>query len=198
MDIKKSYQSLEQLNNFGEGTYNDSLFFLERYGLLKREQNQSIITSNWINYSIQFQAEKDFLFSLLCFKDDYQNYLVEVALLTALRMSEAEDTEGIESFVSSLSVLSLYSISILTEIKEECGFSISKLEERLKQKEQQFQDLTHLIFGVFPLYTRVISYLKYVQAYKQEDTKEDIVIGKKVDEQWQKGERFQRIFLLFP
>lgn len=187
MDIKKGYLQLKRLYDYGESEYNNILDFLAEKDLLKRIQDRYIITNNWISYCWQFETEQDHLFSLFCFKDDYQKYLVEVALLTALKMSETEDLKGIETFVSDLSNLSSYAVSVLAEVKEDSGFSIARLEKRLKQKEVQFQELNRLIFDGPPHYQRVIYYLKNVESFKPKKVIEDIELGKEIDSHWQKG-----------
>lgn len=199
MDIKKSFLGLKQLYDYGEIDYDNSLSFLERYGFIKRTQDRYVITMNWCKYGQQFQSEQDNLFSLFCFKDDYQQYLVEVALLTALKMSETEDIKGIETFVSNLTKLSSYVISVLAEIKEDSGsFSIRGLENRLKQKEEHYQNFNRFIFDGSPHYQRVILYLKHIQAYKQENLIEDIGLGKKIDDQWQKRRKISTDLSLAP
>ncbi|MBN6889610.1 hypothetical protein ACUXCC_004915 [Cytobacillus horneckiae] len=198
MNLKKKHLRVIELFNYGECRYENSLAFLEQQKLLERKQDRYIITNNWINYGQQFLSEQDNLLSLFCFKDDNQQYLVEVALLTALKMSETEDLEGIEIFVSNLSRLSSYAISVLAETNEDSGFSILRLEERLKQKGEQFQDINRLLFDGPPHYQRVMFYLKHVQAYKQENVIEDIELGKKIDSQWQKGRKISTDLSLAP
>lgn len=189
MSVKKSYQLLKRLYDYGECELYESLYFLEQKHLLIQKKERYIIANNWISYSYQFQSEQDHLFTLFCLKDDYQKYLVEVALLTALKMSETEDLKGIETFVSNLLNLSSYAVSVLAEIKEDSGFSIARLEKRLKQKEEQFEELNRLIFDGPPHYQRVIYYLKNVEAYKPKKAIEDIELGKRIDDQWQKGRK---------
>ncbi|MCV2517421.1 hypothetical protein EAI05_13685 [Bacillus subtilis] len=198
MDVKKCYQLLTKLYDYGEVDYHNSMSFLKLEYLLEQKQDRYIITNNWITYGRQFQSEQDQLLSIFCFNEDYQKYLVEVALSTALKMSETEDLEGIENFVSNLSKLSSYIISVLAEIKENSWFSITRLEDRLKQKEEQFQDFNRLIFDGPPHYQRVMFYLKLVQAYKQENVIEDIDLGKKIDEQWKKGRKISTDLSLAP
>ncbi|WP_342540379.1 hypothetical protein MHI39_23890 [Heyndrickxia sp. FSL K6-6286] len=198
MDVKRNYQSLKQLYDYGESRYQESLAFLEQQRLLRRIQDRYVITNNWIAYHQQIQYEQEYLFSLFCLKDDYQKYLVEVALLTALKMSEVKDIEGIETFVSNLSNLSTYAVSVLAEIKEDSGFSITHLEGQLKQKEEQYQNLNRFIFDGPPHYQRVMFYLNYVQAYKQENVMDNIELGKKIDEQWQKGRKISTDLSLVP
>ncbi|MBM7649042.1 hypothetical protein JOC78_001995 [Bacillus ectoiniformans] len=198
MDVKKSYQWLKQLYDYGECELNDIFSFLKQQGLLEMIQNRYVITNNWITYGQLFQSEKDYLFSLFCFKTNYQKYLVEVALLTALKMSETKDLKGIETFVSNLSNLSAYTVSVMAEIKGNSGFSNACLEVRLKPKEEQFQDFNRLIFDGPPHYQRVMFYLKHVQAYKQENVIEDIDLGKKIDDQWQKGRKISTNLFLSP
>ncbi len=200
MEVKKVYQWLELLHSYGEVKYRDPLAFLEKQGLLtyNREQDMYIITNNWINYGYQFRSEQDHLLSLIFFKDDYQKYLVEVTLLTALKMSETDDTKGIEVFVSNLSKLSKYATTVLNEIKEYSGFSVSLLEVRLKQKEEQYKSLNRFIFDGSPHYQRITFYLKHVQAYKQENVLENIELGEKIDEQWQKGRKISTNLSLPP
>lgn len=194
MDVKKSYKLLKELYHYGESEYHSSLCFLEQQYFIKQIQNRYVITNNWISYGQQFQIEHDQLLSLFCFKDNYQKYLVEVSLLTALKMSEAEDIEGVEAFVSDLPKFSAYAISVLAELK----FVTSCLEERLKQKEEQYQSLNRFIFGGPPHYQRVMFYLKHIQAYKQENVIGNIPLGKKIDEQWQKGRKISTDLFLSP
>jgi hypothetical protein len=198
LDVKKSYQTLKQLYKYGESGYHDSFSFLLQLDFIKRIQDRYIITNNWITYGQEFQSEQDHLLSLYCFKDDYQKYLVEVVLLTALKMSETEDVQGIETFVSDLRIFSAYAVSVLTEIKEDSVFSIVRLEERLMQKEEQYQNLNHFIFDGPPHYQRIMFYLKHVQIYKREKVTEDIVFGKKIDDQWQKGRKISTNLSLAP
>lgn len=198
MDIKKIYKYLKQLYDYGETEYDDSIYFLKQQYFIDQMQNHYIITNNWINYGRQFRSEKEHLFSLYCFNNDYQKYLVEVALSTALKMSETEDLEGIKSFVSSLSNLSFYAISVLAEIKEDSGFSIALLDDRLKQKEKQFQDVNRLIFDGQPHYQRIMFYLKHVQAYEKKNTIQDLELGKKIDDQWRKGRKISTNLSLVP
>lgn len=172
--------------------------FLKLEYLLEQKQDRYIITNNWITYGRQFQSEQDQLLSIFCFNEDYQKYLVEVALSTALKMSETEDLEGIENFVSNLSKLSSYVISVLAEIKENSWFSIARLEDRLKQKEEKYQNLNRVIFDGPPHYQRIMFYLKHVQAYKQENLIEDIELGKKIDDHWQKGRKISTDLFLAP
>ncbi|MEC1663619.1 hypothetical protein [Bacillus halotolerans] len=198
MDLKKSYKVLNHLYYYGEVEYLAYFSFLEQISLLERIQERFSITNNWITYGQQFKTKEEHLLSLFCFKNDYQKYLVEVALLTALKMSESEDLEGIETFISNLSRLSSYAISVLAETNEDSGFSILRLEERLKQKGEQFQDINRLLFDGPPHYQRVMFYLKHVQAYKQENVIEDIELGKKIDSQWQKGRKISTDLSLAP
>lgn len=198
MDIKKIYKFLKQLYYHGETEYDDSIYFLKQQNFIDQKQNNYIITNNWINYGRQFHSEKEHLVSLFCFNIDYQKYLVEVALSTALKMSDTEDLEGTKTFVSNLSNLSSYAVSVLVEIKEEGGFSIARLNDRLKHKEKQFQDINRLIFDGQPYYQRIMVYLKHVQAYKQEKVIEDIGLGKKIDDQWQKGRKISTDLSLAP
>ena len=198
MNEKNSFRLLKNLCDYGECEFYEQVSFLERQSLLKRVKERYIITNNWINYGHQFKTREDHWLSLFCFKDDYQKYLIEVALLTALKMSEAGDLEGVETFVGNLSKLSPYAISVLREIKEDGGFSILRLEDRLKQKEEQFKSLNRLIFEGPPHYQRVKFYLKHVQAYKQENVIEDIDLGKKIDEQWKKGRKISADLSLAP
>ncbi|MDR7074157.1 hypothetical protein [Fictibacillus barbaricus] len=196
MDVKKTYQILEGLLDYGEMPCIASLSFLEKMNLLELQQDRYLITNNWITYGNQFQSKKDHLFSILCFMNDYQKYLVEVTLLTALKMSEADDLGGMEVFVSSLPKFSGYAISVLAEIKEVNGFSISRLEKRINQQESQYQSFNRLIFDGSPHYLRIMFYLKHVQAYKQEKVIEDIDLGKKIDDQWQKGRKISTNLIL--
>lgn len=198
LEIKKSQLLLNQLYDYGESEYFEPLLFLENNRLLKRKQNNLVITNNWISYSRQFQIKKDHLLSLLCFKGDYQIYLVEIALLTALKMSETEDLKGIETFVSNLSELSSNAVSVLAEIKEGSDFLIARLEGRIKQKEEHYQKLNRLVFDGPPHFQRVMFYLKNVQAYKQETTIEDKELGIKIDDQWQKGRKISTNLSLAP
>ncbi|MEC2078585.1 hypothetical protein [Metabacillus fastidiosus] len=176
----------------------DTIAFLEEQSLLERVQDRYIITNNWLTYGQQFQSEQDHLLSLFCFKDDYQKYLVEVALLTALKMSETDDIQGIETFVTNLSKLSIYAISVLAEIKQDNSTSIGLMEKRLKQREEQYQSLNHFIFNGPPHYQRVMYYLRNVQVYKQENVIEDTSLGKKLDDQWQKGRKISTNLSLSP
>lgn len=189
---------LKDIYNHGEYELIDSLSFLEDHSLIKNVQDRYIITNNWITCGQRFQSEQDYLLFLFCFKDYYREYLVEVALLTAIKMSETEDLEGIESFVSNLSELSSYAISVLAEIKEVNCFSIARLENRLKLKEEQFQNLNRFIFDGPQNFQRVMFYLKHVQAYKQENVIEDVELGKKIDDQWRKGRKISTDLALSP
>lgn len=198
LNVKESYQTLKKLHGYGEYELNNSLYFLEQKYLLEKTQDRYIITNNWITYGRQFQSEQDHLLSLFCFNDDYQKYLVEIALLTALKMSEKEDTEGIEAFVSKLPKLSVYAVSVLEEIKDDSCFSIARLEDRLFQKEELFKELNGHIFDGPPHYQRVMFYIKHVQAYKQENVIEVFDLGKKIDEQWKKGRKISTDLSLAP
>jgi hypothetical protein len=199
LDVKKTYQCLKQLYYFGECLDDGTLSFLKQQNLLERTHDRNIITNNWITFGQQFKTEVDYILSLFCFKDDdYQKYLVEVALSTALKMSETGDIEGIETFVNNLSKLSKYAVSVLVEIKEDSGFSIARLEDRLKQKEEQYQSVNRFIFDGPPHYQRVMFYLKHVQAFKQVNVIEDTDLGKKIDDQWQKGRKISTDLSLAP
>lgn len=198
MNIKKSFHLLKYLIDYGECEVSDTIAFLEEQSLLERVQDRYIITNNWLTYGQQFQSEQDHLLSLFCFKDDYQKYLVEVALLTALKMSETDDIQGIETFVTNLSKLSIYAISVLAEIKQDNSTSIGLMEKRLKQREEQYQSLNHFIFNGPPHYQRVMYYLRNVQVYKQENVIEDTSLGKKLDDQWQKGRKISTNLSLSP
>ncbi|MYL47646.1 hypothetical protein GLV94_18565 [Virgibacillus halodenitrificans] len=198
MDVKKCYQLLNKLCDYGEVEYYVSISFLKRHYLLEQKQDRYIITNNWITYGSLFQSEQNHILSLFCFKEDYQNYLVEVSLLTALKMAEAEDIEGIETFVGNLTKLSTYAVSVLEEIKEDSGFSIALLEERLKQKEVIYQSFNRFIFDGPPHYQRVLFYLNHVQLYKQENVIEDKSLGKKIDDEWQKGRKISTNLSLSP
>lgn len=198
LDVRRYYQLLKQLYDCGECEYNNFFSFIEQQNLIVNIQDRFITTNNWVTYGLQFQSKQDHLFSLFCFKDEYQKYLIEIALLTALKMSETEDLDGIESFVSNLPKLSSYAVSVLAEIKEGSGFSIARLEDRLKEKEEQFQNLNRHIFDGPPHYQRVMFYLKHVQAYKQENVIEDIELGKKIDDQWQIGRKISTDLSLAP
>ena len=195
---RKDLQCLKQLNQFGEVELYESLNYLQLHGLVERVQDKYIITSNWIAYGNEFQSEQDHILSLFCLNKDYQSYLVEVLLLTALKMNKVEDIEGIKTFVGNLPVLSSYALFVLTELKEDSGFSIKCLEERLKKKEKQYQSLDMLIFDGPPHYQRVMFYLRHVQAYKQENVLEDIELGRKIDDQWQKGRKISANLSLAP
>ncbi|WP_374187305.1 hypothetical protein ACEPPU_14520 [Priestia aryabhattai] len=200
MNVKKVYQWLKILYAYGEVEYHDPLKFLESQGLLTYNpiDNRYVITNNWITYGQQLQSEQDYLLSLICFKGDYQRYLVDVSLLTALKMREAADIEGVETFVSNLPRLSEYAVLVLKEIKEESSFSIECLEKRLMEKEEQHQSLNRVIFDGPPHYQRIMFYLKQVQAYNQENVIEGIPLGKKIDEQWQKGRKISTDLSLSP
>ncbi|PFM92587.1 hypothetical protein COD05_06175 [Bacillus cereus] len=198
MDIGQIYQRLKQLYDYGESGYEESLYFLVQKNILKRIQDKLIITTNWITHSQQFQSERDYLLSLSCLREDYQKYLVEISFLTAFKMSAADDIEGIETFVDNLPKLSSYAVSVLLEIKEGSGFSITSLEDRLKRKEEQYQKLNHFIFDGPPYYQRLMFYLKCAQVYKQESVIGDMPLGKKVDEKWQKGRKISTDLSLSP
>ncbi|WGG46470.1 hypothetical protein [Rossellomorea sp. DA94] len=198
MNVKKGYHLLKKLYEYGEVEYHDSISFLKGQYLFDQKHERYIITNNWITYGQQFQSEQDHILSLFCFNENYQKYLVEVALLTALKMRETEYLEDIETFVSSLLKLSSYAVSVLSEIKEDSGFSTARLESRLKQNEEQYQNLNRFIFDGPPHYQRVMFYLKHVQAYKQEKVIEDIDLGKKIDDQWKKGRKISNGLSLVP
>lgn len=200
MEVTNRYKNLERLNNYGVCEYIYSHSALEKKGLLVLKQDKYIIKDNWIEYRSKFQSDQDFLFSLFCFEEDYQQFLVEIVLLTAIRMRETEDLEGLETLVSNLSKLSSYAISVLTsgEVKTDSGYSIARLEERLKSKEELFQDLNRLIFDGPPYYQRVIYYLKQVQAYEKKNTIQDLELGKKIDDQWRKGRKISTNLSLVP
>jgi hypothetical protein len=198
LDVKKNFQWIKQIYDYGESEFNEALSFLENQELIKKTQDRYIITSNWISYGQHFQSIQDHLRSLFCFKDDYQRYLVKVALLTTIKMSKAEDVVGIKEFVSNLPKFSTYAVSILSEIKEDGSFSIIRLEERLKQKEEQYHYLNNFIFDGPPLYQRIMFYLKHVQTYRQEGVQEDLPLGKKIDEQWQIGRKISTNLSLAP
>lgn len=189
MDVKTTYKLLKQLYDYGESEKHYYLQFLEQHGFLEQISDSYIITNNWIKYGKKFQSKQDNLLSLFCIKEDYQEYLVEVALLTALKMSKTEDLEGIEIFVSNFSKLSSFAISVLADIKEASGFSVEQLEDRIKQTEEQYQNLNRFIFDGPPHYQRVMFYLKHAQAYKRENIIEDIGLGKKIDDHWKKGRK---------
>ncbi|MES9644937.1 hypothetical protein ABU169_15975 [Bacillus velezensis] len=198
MNIMKRYQSLNHLYDYGECDLYDSLSFLEQQCFLQKIQDRYIITNNWINYAQQFQSKQDHLLSFFCFEEDYQKYLAEVALLTSLKMSETEDIEGIEKFVSNLPKLSAYVISVLAEIKEENGYSIQSLEKRINQQENKYQNFNRLVFDGPPHYQRVMFYLEQIQAYKEENIKEDKNLCKKIDDQWEKGRKISTNLTLSP
>ncbi|PLS18179.1 hypothetical protein CVD28_07770 [Bacillus sp. M6-12] len=198
MDFKKMYQRLESLYNFGECKYYHSLSFLEKHKLLIQLNDCYIITNNWTNISDIFKSKEECINLLFCFNGDYQEYLAELALFTALQMSKTEDLEAIETFVNNLSKLSTYAVTVLAEIKEESGYSIGRLEERIKQKEEQYQSLNRLIFDGQPHYQRVMFYLIHLQSFKRENVIEDTFLGKKIDDQWKKGRKISTNLTLSP
>lgn len=198
MELKKRYKWLKQLYDYGECENKNSHSVLVKLGLLNRKQDRCVITNNWIDFSKEFHSGQEFQLSLFCFDESYQKFLIEVTLLTAIKMSETGDLNGIEAFVSNQTEFSKYAISVLIGIKDEDGFAIARLEERIKQKKELYQELNRFIFDGPPNYQRVMLYLKHVQAYKQESVIEDTVLGKKIDDQWQKGRKISTNLTLNP
>lgn len=186
LDLKRLYSFLKYLHDYAEVDYHESLEFLREQGLISLQKDKLIISNNWIIYGKQFQSKQDHLLSLLCFKRNYQKYLVEVALLTALKISDSEDVEGIERFVSGLPKLSSYAVFSLKDVQGETEFSKLSLEDRLKKKEEQYQAINRFIFDGPAHYQRVMFYLKHVQAYEQSELAQYKKLGKKIDEQWGK------------
>jgi hypothetical protein len=198
VELKKRYKLLKELYDYGECEYFNSHSVLVKIGLLVRKQDRYVITNNWIVLCKEFHSDQEFLLSLFCFDESYQKFLIEVTLLTAVKMSEAKDFEAIEAFVSNQTEFSKYAISVLIEIKDENGFAMVRLEDRIKQQNEQYQSHNRFIFDGLPHYQRVMLYLKHVQAYKQEKVIEDIELGKKIDDHWQKGRKISTDLSLAP
>ena len=137
MDIHKIAKALQRLYNYGEVAYSQELSFLKEVALIQVLDNTSIITNNWIEYGKQFQSSQDLLRSLLCFDREYQQYLLQVALLTVLKMRDAEDLDGLMEFVEKMPKLCEQAVSILRDIaiNNQKSFDVAKLESEVKKVE---------------------------------------------------------------
>jgi hypothetical protein len=191
---------LNRLYLYGETEYNPKLSFLKDNSLIEIIDNIAVITSNWIQYGKQFQCAQDHLRSLFCFKGEYQQYLLQVALRTVLKMRDAQDTDGLMEFVSKMPVLAENIVAILREIASDDlkGFNITAYEDKVNKLETSFQDLDNYIFNGAPQYQRIIYYLEKVQLYQAGEVEHLQQLGGTVDQNWQKGRKISVDLQLVP
>lgn len=191
MDIRKIYKAVNQLHSYGETVFSQELSWLKDNGLIYVLDNTAVITVNWIEYGKQFQSQQDHIRSLFCFDKVYQQYLLEVALLTVLKMREAGDIEGLMEFVSKMPKLAESAVAILREIASDelKNFDTAVLEERINNLEASYQDLNHYLFDGVPQYQRIVAYLEKVQLYQAKDIESTETLGSTIDQQWQRGRK---------
>jgi len=200
LDIKKVDKALNQLYSYGETVFIPELAWLKENSLIEVIDYTSVITANWVEYGKQFQSQQDHIRSLFCFDKEYQQYLLQVALLTVLKMREAEDTEGLMEFVSKMPKLSEFAVVILKEIASDelKNFDTTVLEKRINNLEASFQDLNHYLFDGVPQYQRIVSYLEKVQLYQAKDIESTETLGSTIDQQWQRGRKIAADLKLTP
>ncbi len=200
MDIKKVDIALNQLYSYGEAVFSPELAWLKENGLIEVIDYTSVITVNWIEYGKHFQSQQDHIRSLFCFDREYQKYLLQVALLTVLKMREAEDIEGLMEFVSKMPKLSESAVAILREIASDelKNFDTTVLEERINNLEASYQDLNHYLFDGVPQYQRIVTYLEKVQHYLAKDIESTETLGFTIDQQWQRGRKIAANLQLAP
>ena len=186
--------------DYGETQYSQELSFLEDNGLIEIIDSTAVITTNWINYGKQFQSGQDHLRSLFCFDTDYQQYLLQVALLTVLKMREVEDTDGLMEFVSKMPKLSGYAMAVLREIASDDLKVLNNaiLEEKINKLEASFQVLDNFIFDGAPQYQRTVFYLEKVQLYQAKELEQLEPLGSTIDQNWQKGRKISADLQLVP
>jgi len=200
LDIKKIDKMINCLYSFGETEYSQDISFLKENVLIQTLDNTAVITTNWIEYGKQYQNGEDHLRSLLCFDSEYQQYLLQVALLTVLKMRDAQDTDGLIEFVSKMPVLAENIVAILREIASDDpkGFNITAYEDKINKLETSFRDLDNYIFDGAPQYQRIINYLEKVQLYQAGEVEPLQQLGGTVDQNWQKGRKISVDLQLVP
>jgi esterase/lipase superfamily enzyme len=198
MEVKKVHNYLDKLYHYGETIYVAELQpFVDR-GLLYVYEKKAIITNNWIEFVKRFPNKDDFLHTLFCFDEAYQNYLLQTALLTVLKMREAEDIDGIIDFVYKMPKVARKVVNLLDEIKSGDRYDITLLEQRVKKSEPSFRERNHFIFNGVPYYQRLIYYVHHIQQYEEQAIGQDVPLGKKIDEQWAKGRKIGSDLQLLP
>ena len=200
VEIKNIDKVLNRLYRYGETEHNEELSFLKDAGLIQILDNTAVITTNWIEYGKSFQNKQDHLRSLFCFYSEYQQYLLQVALLTVLKIRDAEDTEGLLEFVSKMPVLAGKAVTILRKIATDDlkAFNITVLEDKINKLETSFQDLDNYIFDGAPQYQRIIFYLEKVQLYQSGEVEPLQPLGSTIDQNWQKGRKISVDLQLVP
>ena len=200
MEIRKLDKALKQLYSYGETPFIQELSYLKDNGLIEIIDDTAVITTNWIEYGKQFQSSHDHLRSLFCFDAGYQQYLLQVALLTVLKMRDAGDTGGLIEFVTKMPKLSEYATNVLKDIASDDlkSFKIGSLEEKVKTLEVTFKDLDIFIFDGAPQYQRIIFYLEKVQLYQAGPVEKIEPLGLTIDQHWQKGRKISADLQLAP
>ncbi|GFZ93764.1 hypothetical protein GCM10008018_45220 [Paenibacillus marchantiophytorum] len=197
MDIKKVEKALKQLYAYGETENIGELAFLQQNQLIEVIGHKAVITPNWIDYGKQFKFEQDHLHSLFCFDREYQQYLIQVALLTVLKIRDAQDTNGLIEFVSKVPKLAEYVVALLKEIRSDNKtYNNIILEERIKRMEATFLETNHFIFDGTPQYQRIIYYLEHVQFYQMKEAMRTELLGNTIDQNWIKGRKISLEFQL--
>ncbi|RAK18833.1 hypothetical protein B0I26_1088 [Anoxybacillus vitaminiphilus] len=189
MDLKRLHSHLEKLYHYGETAYVAELEPFVARGLLYVRGKKAVITNNWIAFVKRFSNQTDFLHTLFCFDEEYQQYLLKTSLLTVLKMREAEDLEGIVDFIHKMPRFAGKIVKILDELKHGERYEMEALEQYVKEVDSLFRERNHFIFNGTPYYQRIIYYLDHVQQYEQEVVEQDEPLGTKIDEQWIKGRK---------
>ncbi|MEH7370169.1 hypothetical protein [Priestia megaterium] len=186
MILKRTIQTLEQLFYYGEASLLEDLRFLEQQNLIYERDQRWVITADWIHFCYSFSQDKDFLNALLCFKSDYQNYLIHQVVLTALRMNDSEDIDGLVEFVDQLPCFANQTLEVLDELygNRTNDYDHSLLEKKITKLQPTFREYDDLLFNGPPVYQKAIYYLKCIQTLTRIKANEDKVLGETIDEQW--------------
>jgi len=200
LDIKKIDKALKHLYSYGETPFFQELSFLRDNELIDIIDDTAVITTNWIEYGRYFKVGQDHMLSLFCFDTGYQQYLLQVALLTVLKMREVGDTDGLMEFVSKMPKLAEFAVNILKSIAtdDQKSFKNAILEEEIRKLEAAYKDFDNFIFDGIPQYQRIIFYLEKVQLYQAWPVEKMETLGVTIDQNWQKGRKISANLQLAP
>ncbi|MFW6029692.1 MAG: hypothetical protein ACOCRO_05500 [Halanaerobiales bacterium] len=199
--MEKLINAFNTLYNYGEikldivpENYQE---WLISQGWLVKNNEYLLISKRWINLSALTNIEEDFINHLLVFYPEYQQYLLINLLEIGSEISNAEDTDELVRYVSSLPKYSVKLMDLCNEIKSHFDKEIHEINNSewndLKSDYtcEVSNDLDILIFGGNIQYEKLLNMLKLIQNLEFTNTDTQLVssLTNSVDKNWIKGRK---------
>lgn len=169
-DVKNLIKELNNLYDYGELKYDNSLFYLENLDFIKRKEDRLVITKKWIEFSNNVTRE-DFMSSLVCSYPPLLDFLLWKAYHEAYGIGKSGDGEALYEFIES--------------IPDFAGRILAIREQKLVETDE-IKAFYGPIFKGYPQYRTILTRLKFIQLAEEVDDTHDDKIGKTPNDIWTK------------